>query len=701
VVQADSNFFDIFPYRLLAGDATTALKAPKSIVISKDLAIKFFGREQFEQGKILGNELLLTIYGWNAPCKITGISENTPANTHMHYDIILSNSTDPWSLSNVWVDNTYYTYIKLKPDVDIKTVESKISLVVKTLLEPQLATTFSTNYAQMKAKGNYWNYKLQPLTQIHLYSHFDREIEHNGNIRHIHILGLSAVFILLIVCINYTNLSTANSIERSKEVGIKKALGSSSGYLRIQFFIESMILSFLATILSLVIIHILQVPFARLMQVSLPANFLGNSFTWWLVVAIFIGVSFLGGVYPALHISSFHLIDSIKGKVWLGSRFFNFRRTLITIQFSISFGLLFSVIVVYRQLNFFLDKTSGFDKENVLVLADPSQKLGSLAETIKENLLQQSSVVNASICSDYPGSGGYLLPFSARKRYETTEHVITSFTAGFDFLKTFNIPLLQGRDFSKELDEKAPKRLIINEAARRLLDLPQPLGEHIVTRDLNGLDPTARTEFEIIGVVKNFNFESLHSSIKPIAISLENTGTFIAVRVQPGSLHKTVETIKKVWTKVAPNIPFEYSFVDDEVKHLYKTEQVLSQLLSILTILILMITSLGLLGLIILIFQQRSKEVGIRKVLGASSLDIIMFLSKDFFKMMGIAFCITSPFAWWAMHQWLQEFAYRIDISWWLFFVAALVVFFITVVTIFFKAARAAVINPVEMIRTE
>ena len=700
VIQADSNFFDVFNYKLLAGDANTALVAPMTIVVSKNTAIKYFGKEAFEKGNVVGNKLTLTFDGWNGECKITGVSENTPANTHMPYDIIFSNISDPWSKSNDWIDNTYYTYLKLKPGADAKLAEEKISAVVEPYLRPQLEKSLSTNYAQMKQKGNYWNYRLQPLTDIHLYSNFDREIEPNGNITHLWILGLAALFILLIACINYANLSTANSIERSKEVGVKKTLGSSTGNLRLQFFIESVILSFLALILSVVLVNLLLAPFASLMQVNPSPQFLTSSFTWMLILIIFVTVAFLGGVYPALHISSFLPIEAIKGRVRLGNGFFNFRKVLITAQFSISIALLVSAMVVYWQLNYFLNKSSGFAKENVLILADPSQKLGENAQTLIESLKKQSAVINASICSDYPGSGGYLLPFSVRNRNENTEHVMTSFSGGFDFLKTFDIKLVEGRDFTKALDDKITNRIIINETARRLLGLKDPLGKHIVTRDLNDIHQK-QNEFEIIGVVKNFNFESLHSEIKPMAISLNKAGTFISVRVQPGNLRSTVERVEAVWKKIAPGVPFEYGFVNDQVNRLYKTELVLSRLLTIITVLIIVIASLGLFGLTILLFQQRTKEVGIRKVLGASAGSIAILLSRDFLKLMVAAFLIASPIAWWAMHEWLQEFAYRISISWWMFLFAAMVAIVVALITISFQAIKAAIANPVKSLRTE
>jgi putative ABC transport system permease protein len=700
VIQADSNFFDVFNYKLLAGDAKTALLEPLTIVVTKDAAIKYFGQEAVEKGQVLGSKLTLTFDGWDVGCKITGISQNTPESTHMPYDIIFSNISDPWNRSNDWIDNTYYTYLKLKQGADPQIAEAKIPSIVKPYLKPQLEKSLTRNYEEMGKNGNYWKYKLQPITDIHLYSTFDREIQPNGNISHLWILGLAALFILLVACINYANLSTANSIERSKEVGVKKTLGFSTNNLRVQFFVESMVMSLLSMAVSVLLVKLLLVPFAEFMQTSLSLNFFGAGFSWLLILIIFVTVAFLGGVYPALHISSFHAIDALKGKVRLSRGFFNFRKTLITAQFAICIGLLIGALVVYWQLDYFLNKASGFEKDSVLVLADPSQKLGEKVQPLIEELQKQSAVNIASISSDYPGSGGYLLPFSVRNRNENTEHVMTSFSAGFNFLQTFNIELLQGRDFRKELDDKISDRIIINEAARRMLQLEQPLGKRIVTRDLNDLRQQNH-EFEIIGVVKNFNFESLHREIKPMAISLNKKGAFISVRMSSKDLRQSIAAIESIWKRFGPAVPFEYSFLNDQIGRLYRTEMVLSRLLTILTTLIIFIASLGLFGLTLLLFQQRTKEVGIRKVLGASANSIAVLLSKDFFKLIAVAFVIASPLAWWAMHQWLQGFAYRIDVAWWMFLIAALVVLLIAFITISFQVVKAARTNPVESLRLE
>lgn len=700
VIQADSNFFEVFNYKLLAGDVKTALLEPMTIVITKDAAIKYFGKEAFDKGSVVGKTLTLTFGGWNGECKITAISENTPLNTHMPFDIIFSNISDPWGKSTDWLDNTYYTYLKLRPGADASIAEKKIAAVVKPYLEPQLEKGFSANYTVMAQKGNHWNYRLQPLTAIHLHSNFDREIQPNGNSSHLWILGLAAMFILVTACINYANLSTANSIERSKEVGVKKSLGSSTGNLRLQFFTESVIITLFALTVSVILTNLLLQPFTDLMQANLHLQVTNSGFSWLLIAGIFVTVTFLGGVFPALHISSFDAIDALKGRIRLTGGFFNVRKTLLTAQFSISIGLIISALVVYSQLYYFLRKTSGFDKQHVLVLADPSQKLGNKVPVLINELQKLPAVMTASICTDYPGSGGYLLPFSVRNRNEHTEHVMTSFSGGFDFAKTFDIKLLEGRDFSEVLDNKVTDRIIINETAKNMLGLKQPLGQHIVLRDLNDIHQRNH-EYEIVGVARNFNFESLHREIKPMVISLNKQGTFIAVNLRQGNMHDAVKAIEGIWKHIAPSVPFEFSFVNDRVNHLYITELVLSNLLTILTALIILVASLGLFGLTLLLFRQRAKEVGIRKVLGATTGSIVMLLSKDFLKLIAIAFVVASPIAWWAMHQWLQEFAYRIHIGWWIFFVAAMVALLIVLFTLIFQAINAAVTNPLKSLRTE
>ncbi len=381
LIQADSNFFEVFQYKLLQGDTRTALLYPMTIVLTHKAAIRYFGKKAFNENKILGNTLTITFGGWNAECRITGITEDVPTNTHMPFDIIFSNVTDPWSKSTIWVDNTYYTYMRLREGVDPQVIELKIPAIVKSHLDPQLQTSFSTSYDQLRAKGNRWDYKLQALKDIHLYSSFEREITTNGNITQVYILSISAFFLLLIACINYTNLSTASSIKRSKEVGIKKTFGVSKTTLRIQFFTESIFISFIALLLAIGLTLVLLVPFSNLMQVEFPQGFFFNGFTGSLVTIVFVVVAFLGGVYPSLYISSFKPITALKGKIQVSNGFLSFRKALILSQLCISIGLVICALVVYRQLNYLQKAELGFNKENVIVISDPSQKLGDKTNT--------------------------------------------------------------------------------------------------------------------------------------------------------------------------------------------------------------------------------------------------------------------------------------------------------------------------------
>jgi putative ABC transport system permease protein len=698
--QADSTFFDVFNIRMLAGDAKKALAVPFKMVITEETAVRYFGEETYRSGKVMGKNVSITFFGKKYDCAITGITENVPANSHFHYDLILSNVTDPWCNSNVWVDNTYYTYVRLQPGSDPKRFEGKLPSIIRTHLDPQLKANFGVSYDGLKERGEYWDYKLQPLTDIHLHSNFARELEPNGNYSNVLLLVAVAVFMLLIACINYTNLAIAGAIERSREVGIKKVLGATAAQLRGQFFAESAMVSSLSLLVALLLIGLLSGPFFRLLGTNLPTHALEQPMTWLLTGGIFGLVTLLGGAYPAVYLSSIHTALALKVKITPRSQMISFRGALVTVQFALSIVLAISAIVVYRQLNLLRSQSPGFQKENIVMLSDPSVTLRDQTELFVQELKRYPQVLSASICSDYPGSGSYSFPIAARRKGETADQLLYKFTAGFEFLKTFKIQLLKGRDFTKALDEKQVNRVILNETAVRALGLQKPTNDRIVTKDLNVLEINEKT-YEVIGVVKDFNFESLHKEILPMAILLDQNGPFITVRLKAGNPDESIEVLRQVWQKRLPGVPFEYSFLEGQLDTLYKTEHNLSQVLAILTALTILVAAFGLFGLTLLMVQRRTKEIGIRKVIGASLIDVLLVLNRDYFRWMGAAFLGACPLAWWAMSRWLQNFAYKTNLPWWLFLLTGAVALAVALLTASYQSLKAALQNPIQSLRSE
>jgi len=699
VYQADSSFFQIFNYKMLQGDPAQSMTKPFTVVITRSTAIKYFGEEAFRKGEIPGKALTLTFGGWGKfPCKITGITEDVPNNAHFHYKIIFSNISDPWNQSQVWVDNTYYTYILLRNGTDPKIFESRIPAAIRSYLNPQLEKNFGTNYEELRAKGNYWEYKLQPLTSIHLQSNFERELEPGENIESVYMLGASAIFLLFMACINYANLSTAGAIRRSKEIGVRKTLGSSKWDLTGLVFTESGIIGAIAWIIAAFLIVLLIHPFQHLMKVQFPAGVFTNGLNWLVFILLFFVVSILGGVFPALQLSSINVVKAVKGTIQPGKKAMGFRSMLVFLQFAIFIGLVICLMVVYKQLNYVRYKSPGFNKENILVVSDPSMILGKRTNAFTAELKKNANILSASACLDYPGSGNDNFPISAKYGAQTQDHLLANFSAGYDFLGTFGIQLVQGRDFDRQMDNDTLKRIILSEAAVKELGLHKPVGSFIATKYLNALD-IQTTRYEVIGVAKDFNFQSFHKSIRPIAVFLNAQGTYMCIKMRGGNMASTLSFIQKAWQSFVPGTPFEFHFLDETVNSLYKTESTLSNVLTILTVLVILISVMGLTGLTLLTVQQRTKEVGIRKVTGASVKDILLLFSKDYIKSGCVSFAMAAPMAFFIMTKWLQGFAYRTDVQWWMFIVPGVGALAITIGTVSVQVIGAARANPVKSLR--
>ncbi|WP_333820190.1 ABC transporter permease [Ohtaekwangia sp.] len=699
VFEADSNFFYFFHYKLKQGKAETVLNKPWTVVLSEKAALRYFTKSEVESGEVINKRMKLTLGGYGIECRVTGIAEDTPPNTHFHFDILLSSLSDPWSKSQTWTDNTYYTYILLRQGTDPKAVEKKIPLLVKPFLDPQLRSNYSTSYDELKANGNYWDYYLQPVTDIHLYSNYEREIEPNGSIRSIYILSIVAVFILLIACINYVNISTAKAKERSKEVGVKVTLGSGKKLLQLQFFTESFIITLISFIVASVLVYFVSGYFNSVMGIDADISIIRSGFSILLFLLLFVLVVLLGGLYPGLYLSSLIPVEALKGKVKSRHNTIKLRNILVITQFTVSTGLIISAILVYQQLRLLREKSPGFHKENIVVVEDPSMRIGGKAQEFIDELYKNTNVISANVATDYPGSGNYLLPIVASKKGESSDHILTNFKVGYDFLKTFDIQLADGRGFMKELDSINVKRVILNEAAARELGLKNPVNDRIITKNLSGLTVN-QAEYEIIGIVKDFNFESFHKKIRPVALFLTGDGELFNVRVS-GDISSALGVIDNTWRKFAPEAPLEYTFVDDQINALYTAEIGLSKVLTVLTILTIVIACSGLYGLTLFIMERRTKEIGIRKIHGASVTEITFVLCKDFIKWILIAFVIACPVTYFAMNRWLENFAYRTTISWWLFLLTAGITLAIALITISYHTLKAARGNPLKAVRVE
>ncbi|MEJ7586266.1 MAG: ABC transporter permease [Ferruginibacter sp.] len=690
-VFVDSNFFQVFTLPLIQGDPKTALLKPNTIVITRALAKKYFGSED-PMGKVISFK-----DGRNAPFTVTGLIDKVPVNSHFHFELFASMASFPDSRSPSWMISEFYTYLVLPPGYDYKKLEAKLPQVVEKYMSPQLLKAMGMTIAQYREKGNHLGLFLQPLTDIHLRSDFAYDLSPAGDIRYVYIFGATALFMLLIACINFMNLSTAGASKRAREVGIRKVLGSVKLELVRQFLLESILLTTMAMVLAIVFVYIALPAFNGLAGQNLSLHLADQPL---LVPGLLLFVLFTGmlaGSYPAFYLSSFKPVAVLKGKFASGKNSIGLRSGLVVFQFFISITLIVSTTVVYKQLSYIQNKKLGYEKEQVLVLPE-TWLLGNKHELFRQQLLQDPRVVNISISSYLPAGPSYNNNFFLYPEANSSQLIkMLRYDVDYNYIPTLGIEMLAGRNFSKEITTDSAG-LIMNETAAKIFGWEKNAPGHTVSNtDNDGKKQTYR----IIGVVKDFHFKSLHEKISPMVMTMgDNSGTII-VKTNTKDIAGLLASTKKQWDNYTIEEPFSYSFLDDRFNATYQSEQKIGSLLGIFAALTIFVACLGLFGLARFTAEQRTKEIGIRKVMGASVTGIAARLSRDFLKLVSVAFVIASPIAWFMMNKWLQDFAYRVTINAWVFVIAALLAVFITIITVSFQAIKAAVANPVKSLRTE
>jgi putative ABC transport system permease protein len=691
VGYADSTLFDVFTLPMLAGDPKTALRDPHSLVITETIAKKYFNRID-----VVGRNLLINDTG---NYKITGVIKDLPAQSHFYFDFFVPLSENPDSRNDNWLSNNYSTYVLLKKNTDVALFQKEVNKLLARYVGPQLKQTVNLSFEQFVKNGDYIRSSLMPLTKIHLYSNKTGELWGNGNIQFVYIFSAIALFILLIACVNFMNLSTARSANRAKEVGVRKVLGSIRKYLIGQFLTESVLISFIALIISLLIAWLLLPYFNQLSGKTITVHSLFSSSMMISLFGLMLAVGLLAGSYPAFFLSSFQPIVVLKGRLSSGFRRSWLRNALVVFQFFISISLIIGTIVIYNQLNYIHNKDIGFDRNQVLVINNTSV-LGEHAKTFRDELLQINGVKNASMSSYLPVNYNRSDDaFFASPTLDPKSGVsMQNWTVDENYLSTLDIKLLQGRNFSEQFATDSTA-MLINEAAARFLG-----GKDIINKKLYRLTDiqTKKTvEYHIIGIVKDFNFSSLRDVVTPLCLLLQKDNGSISVRISTANIPSVINQMKTKWQSMSQDHPFDYQFMDDQFNNLYTTEQRTGNIFIVFAVLAILIACLGLFGLVTYAAEQRTKEIGIRKVLGASIPGIVTMIAKDFLKLVFIASVVAFPIAWWAMHKWLQDFAYRIGISWWVFVVAGLAAVIIALITVSFQAIKAAIANPVKSLRTE
>ena len=691
VAYADSTLFDVFTLPVIAGDAKTALKDYHSLVITETIAKKYFNSTD-----VVGKTMLMND---TSNYKITAVIKDIPKQSHFHFDFFVPMLESYGINEDNWLSENYTTYILLKKNADVRQFEAQLNPFMDKHVGPQLQSFVNISLSDFKKGGGYIRASLTPLTAIHLHSNKQGDLEGNGNAEYVYIFSGIALMILLIACVNFMNLSTARSSNRAKEVGVRKVLGSLRANLIQQFLTESFLISFVALVIAVLMAWLLLPYFNQLAGKEIDAAVLLQPYIVLLLIALMLIVGLLAGSYPAFFLSSFQPIDVLKGKLAKGFKRSWLRNSLVVFQFVISIVLIFGTIVIYNQLNYIHNKDIGFNRNQVVII-NHANTLGNQTETFKNELLQVSGVQNATMSGYLPvnygrNSNTY---FTSPTLDPTTGINVQAWTVDENYVPTLGLKIAEGRNFSQQFLTDSTG-VIINEAAAKFLATKNLLNKKIYT--IKDIQSKELIDFHIIGIVKNFNFSSLRDVVTPLALFLGKDNGNISVRISSGDISNAIAQIKNKWKAIAPSQPFDYSFMDDDFNKLYTTEQRTGNIFITFAVLAILIACLGLFGLVTYAAEQRIREIGIRKVLGASVSNIAGMLSTDFLQLVIISAAIAFPLAWWAMNKWLQGFAYRVNISWWAFAIAGILALLIALITVSFQAIKAAIANPVKSLRTE
>ncbi|NMM50112.1 ABC transporter permease [Marinigracilibium pacificum] len=701
VVFADSSIFNVFSIPFIQGDANKVLKEPYTVVISESVAKNYFNTTD-----VVGKHL---IFDNENKYRIDGVIEDLPENTHFDFNIYLSLLERGESKSDHWLSNNFHTYFRLKEGVDVKKFESQIreDLLYK-YIGPQITNLLGTTYDDLEAQGNFLKYHIQPLEDIHLYSEVGIELGQNGDIKYVYIFITVAIIILLIACINFINLSTSRSIKRSKEVGIRKTLGSQKRQLVIQFLVESLMISFFALIIGLIIVEITLPLFNHSFDKHIVSDYFHRPILSGILIFILILTGLVAGSYPALRLSSYKPVDVLKGIKITGKGSFTLRNFLVVGQFAISIILIIGTLVIVGQLNYIQNKKLGFEKDRVLIIKDV-WGLNDQAKVFKKKVNDLANVEYTSLTSFLPVEG-YARSDNMHWRNgvnpdpQTSVSMQTWWTDG-DYFNTLGLEIISGRAFdtNKPADSAT---VLLNESAIDMFGFEgDPVGQYIHTfayDDEKGqVDKENILAYKVIGVVKNFHFNSMKQTITALGIfNGENYGTLM-VKMKSDDYKNTLSNIKKLWSGFTKNQPFQYSFLDDDFESMYVAEQRVKSLMLVFSGLAIFVACLGLFGLSAFTAEKRFKEIGVRKVMGAETNQVVVMLLSGFMKLVFVAYIIGVPIAWFAMKRWLEDFAYKTEISPKIILLALVPALIIALVTVSFQSIKAALSDPVKALRTE
>lgn len=692
IALADPSLFNVFTLPMINGSPSSALAEPNCVVITESISKKYFNRTN-----VVGETLKFN----DSWYKITGVIQDIPVQSHFNFDFFISMSSYPDSRSTEWLRSDYNTYVLFKDATDHKKLETALPAFLNKYSGEQMQSQLKMSMAAFEKGGSFFRLNLTPLTDIHLKSNRTGELGPNGTVQYVYIFSAIALFILLIACVNFMNLSTARSSNRAREVGVRKVLGSAKKHLITQFLTESIMVTFAATVIALFATLALLPAFNQLSGKDLSIS--AHTLTWLIPALLFI-VLFVGamaGSYPAFYLSSFQPIDVLKGKLSAGFKGGGLRSFLVVLQFSISIFLIIGTLVIYNQLNYIQTKNLGYNRNQVLIIQNTFE-LDNQARVFKQEVKQLPGVINATLTGFLPTSGWKSTSiFFKDAAFDQKKALFPqTWEVDEDYIKTLDMKMALGRNFSSQMLTDS-SGIIINESAAKFLGLKDPLNKPLYRSNGGKQDISNSKEYHIIGIVKDFNFSSLRDVISPVVLVLAQNKGALSVRINTTNLPFLLSQIKEKWKALSPNVQMNFSFMDQDFDATYRTEQRVGKIFVVFTSLAIIIACLGLFGLAAYAAEQRTKEIGIRKILGASIATIAGMLSFDFIKLVFIAMLISLPAGWFLMNKWLQDFAYRVNVQWWVLALAGFTAILIAFITISFQSIKAALSNPVNSLRSE
>jgi len=693
-IYADKNFFTFFDLPLVKGDARNIISGPNTIAISESLATKIFG-DVDPVGEVL-------VFDNETDYEVTGVFQDMPANMHFHYNLLISMVGLEEAKRNMWLSFNFNTYLKLAPGSDPKALESKFPSLVEKYIGPEIEQYMGQTMEEFSAAGNSGGFSLIPMKDIHLKSDKLGELEQNGDIKYVYIFSAIALFILILACINFMNLATARSANRAKEVGVRKVLGAYRQNLIYQFLSEAFLITLFSILIAFLLINLLLPYFNDLANKSIISSKLFSIDILGLSALILLLVAFLAGSYPAFYLSSFNPVEVLKGKINKGKNSINIRSSLVVLQFTISIIMITCTVIVLNQLNFIQNKKLGYNKNQVIMLHD-AWLMGDKLKSYKNEVLNETGIVSGTIASFLPvgTTNNNNLWFAGKVVGQGASHVVNNYEIDHDYIETLSMNIIEGRNFSKDFPSDSLSVIVNQSAAREFGYFADPLGNYLCTYGGTSDQPVSFS-YKIIGIVEDFHFSNMRNSIEPLVFTLGESRGFVSFRIEAENTGKTIEILKTKWNEFAPGQPFQYSFLDDRFDRLYLNESRIGKIFGVFATLAIFIACLGLYGLASFTAEQKTKEISIRKVLGANIMQVVVMLNRQFLILVLISYCIGATIAYFAMKEWLNGFAYRVDINDPTQYVlAGLLAIIIALITMSSQSLMAAVSNPVNSLKSE